>query len=120
MNEYKHLWEKFKADVIRHAAQGDSIITVSNWLMKETSKYCHKLDDLENKLETPNLPWDERENTNKEICEIIKIMGELARRMEIEQKRLLSGMKENETLWEEYDRIEEMRQLDNSETPDRI
>ena len=120
MNEYKQLWEKFKADVNRHAEQGEVSVKQSEWLMSEAGKYCNMIDELEIKLDTPNLPWDEREKIQRECCEVVKILMELGTRMDIEQKRLLSGMNENKALWEDYDRIEKFRQLDNPESPDRI
>jgi hypothetical protein len=120
MNEYKSLWEKFKTDINRHVEQGDVMVRQSEWLMSEAGKYCKRLDEAEIKLDTPNLPWDERQLVERECCEIIKIITEIATRMEIEQKRLLDGSVENIKLLEEYDRLEKIRQLDKPDSSDKI
>ena len=120
MSDYKELWEKFKTDINRHVEQGDVSLRQSEWLMSEATKFCNRLDEAEIKLDTPNLPWDERQLADRECCEIIKIITEIATRMEIEQKRLLDGSTENVKLLEEYDRLEKIRQLDNPDSSDKI
>jgi len=120
MNEYKSLWEKFKADVIRHVEQGDVSLRQSGWLMSESIKFCNRLDETKTKLDRSDLPWDERQLAERECCEIIKIIREIATRMEIEQKRLLDGSVENIKLLEEYDRLEKIRQLDKPDSSDKI
>lgn len=94
MKDWNTRWEQFKSDVNNHVSGGEVMIDTSNWLLNEATRITKELDDVQEKRSAPGLLFDEMESLDKQSIILINQLMELARRMELEQARLLDSMKQ--------------------------